>query len=102
MKILRGLREVMASYLQIDAELPMVVKTRVFDLGKYRSLPELARSMGVSVSEVYRVRQGERSINQKFILGAIKAFPEYRFGELFYITNDDSLYNRTFSTRQSQ
>jgi hypothetical protein len=91
MKILRGLREVMASYLRINAELPMVVRTRVFDLGKYHSLPELARSMRVSVSEVYRVRQGERSINHKFILGAIRAFPEYRFGELFYITSDDRL-----------
>jgi len=84
----------MASYLQINGALPMVVKTKVFDLGKYRNLFELARSMGVSVNEVCRVRKGERSINQKFILGAIKAFPEYRFGELFYIANDDR-YNRT-------
>jgi hypothetical protein len=92
----------MASYRQVNGELPMVVRTRVFDLGKYRSLSELARSMGVSVSEVYQVRQGQHSINQKFILGAIKAFPEYRFGELFYITSGDNLYSATFSRRQSQ
>jgi hypothetical protein len=99
MYLWRGLREVMASYLHINGELPMVVKTKVFDLGKYHSLPELARSMGVSVSEVSRVRKGESNINQNFILGAIRAFPEHHFGELFYITSDDSRYNITFSQR---
>jgi len=32
--------------------------------------------MGISVTQVYRVRQGERRINEKFIIGAINAFPE--------------------------
>jgi hypothetical protein len=69
----------------------VVVLTRVFDLYpiKYRSLAELALAMGISVSQVYRVREGKRKINQKFIIGAIKAFPEYRFGDLFYVARDD-------------
>ncbi len=41
--------------------------------------------MGLSVSQVYRVREGKRSINQKFIIGAKKAFPNYRLDELFYL-----------------
>lgn len=42
--------------------------------------------MGISVSQIYRVREGKRSINQKFIIGAIKAFPKHKFDDLFYLT----------------
>jgi len=41
--------------------------------------------MGISVSQIYRVRQGKRHINQKFIVGAIKAFPEHKLDDLFYL-----------------
>lgn len=51
---------------------------------KYSNLSELAKAMGISVSQVYRVREGKRNINQKFIVGAIRAFPEYKFDDLFY------------------
>ena len=65
----------------------MIVKTRIFELcnGKYKNLSELAQAMGISVSQVYRVREGERSINQKFIVGAIRAFPGYKLDDLFYL-----------------
>ncbi len=55
----------------------MIIKTRVFELynGNYRNLSELAQAMELSVSQVYRVREGKRSINQKFIIGAKKPFP---------------------------
>ena len=64
----------------------MILKTRVFELynGKYRNLSELAQAMGLSVSQVYRVRGDKRNINQKFIIGAIKAFPGHKFDDLFY------------------
>ncbi len=70
----------------------MILRTRVFELcdGKYRNLIELAHVMGISVSQIYRVREGKRNINQKFIIGAIRAFPECRFGDLFYIARGDS------------
>jgi len=66
----------------------MIVRTRVFDFytGNYRSLPELAHAMGISVSQIYRVREGKRYINQKFIVGAIKAFPNHKLDDLFYLT----------------
>jgi transcriptional regulator with XRE-family HTH domain len=65
----------------------MIVKTRIFELrdDNYGNLSELARAMGISVSQIYRIRQGKRSINQKFIVGAIKAFPRYKLDELFYL-----------------
>ncbi len=65
----------------------MIVKTRVFELcnNGYKNLSELAQAMGISTSQIYRVREGKRSINQKFIVGAIKAFPNYRLDELFYL-----------------
>ncbi len=64
----------------------MILKTRIFELrdGKYNNLSELARAMGISVSQIYRVRQGKRGINQKFLIGAIKALPQYKLGDLFY------------------
>ena len=68
----------------------MIINTRVFELsnGRYTNLSELARAMGISVSQVYRVREGKRHINQKFIIGAIKAFPEYKFDDLFYLASE--------------
>jgi len=64
----------------------MILKTRVFELcpERYRNLSELARAMGISVSQIYRVREGKRHINQKFFIGAIKAFPEHKLDDLFY------------------
>jgi transcriptional regulator with XRE-family HTH domain len=68
----------------------MIVKTRIFELrnGNYKNLSQLAHAMGISVSQIYRVREGKRNINQKFIVGAIKAFPEHRLDELFYLTHE--------------
>jgi hypothetical protein len=64
----------------------MILKTRVFNLysGRYRNLSELAKAMELSVSQIYRVLEGKRNINRKFIIGAIKAFPGYKFDDLFY------------------
>jgi len=47
--------------------------------------------MGLSVSQVYRVREGKRNINQKFIIGAKKAFPEYKLDDLFYLEPESEL-----------
>ena len=71
----------------------MIIKTRVFELcnGRYRNLSELARAMGISVSQIYRVREGKRNINQRFIIGAIKVFPEYKIDELFYFVPDTTV-----------
>ena len=68
----------------------MIIKTRIFALceGNYNNLSELAQAMGISISQIYRVREGKRSINQKFIAGAIKAFPNYKLDDLFYLVPD--------------
>jgi len=65
----------------------MIVKTRVFEFSnkRYKSLSELAQAMEISVSQIYRVRGGKRQINQKFIVGAIKAFPNHKLDDLFYL-----------------
>ncbi len=65
----------------------MIVRTTVFELGikEYQNLTGLAHAMGLSVSQVYRVREGKRSINQKFIVGALKAFPGHKLDDLFYL-----------------
>jgi hypothetical protein len=68
----------------------MIIRTRVFEMAneKYRNLSALAVAMELSVSQVYRVREGKRGINERFIVGAKKAFPSYRLDELFYFTNE--------------
>jgi len=75
----------------------MVIRTRVFELcnGKYRNLSELSRAMGLSLSQVYRVREGKRSINQKFIIGAKKAFPSHNLEDLFYFAVGDARSPKT-------
>ena len=74
----------------------MIIKTRVFDLanGRYANLSELAKTMGISVSQIYRVREGKRGINEKFIIGAKKAFPEYSLDELFYFKAESTVSRR--------
>jgi hypothetical protein len=62
--------------------------------GKYRNLSALAAAMALSVSQVYRVREGKRGINEKFIIGAKKAFPDFRLDELFYFTDGKSKKER--------
>jgi len=64
----------------------MILKTRVFSLyvRDYKNLSELAGAMGISISQVYRVLEGKRNINRKFIIGAMKAFPGCKFDDLFY------------------
>ena len=71
-------------------ERAMKLKTRVFELsnGKYQNLVELAQTMGISNDLIYRVRKGERGINGRFIIGAIKAFPGYKLDDLFYVSED--------------
>ncbi len=67
-----------------------MLRTRVFELSgqRYSDLSELARAMGISMSQAYRVRNSRRGINEKFIIGAIRAFPEYNLDDLFYVASD--------------
>ena len=69
----------------------MIIKTRIFELsnGKHKNLSELAHAMGISVSQIYRVKEGKRNINQKFITGALKACPQYKFDDLFYLAPEE-------------
>jgi hypothetical protein len=62
--------------------------------GRYHSLSDLAGAMGLSVSQLYRVRDGKRGINEKFIVGAKKAFPNSRLDELFYFVSGQSSLRR--------
>ncbi len=73
----------------------MLIKTTIFELcdGKYHNLSELAQAMELSVSQVYRVREGKRQINHKFIIGAKKAFPSYSLDELFYLAPETAESN---------
>jgi hypothetical protein len=70
----------------------MIIKTRVFEMvnGKYHNLSDLARAMGLSISQVYRVREGKRGINEKFIVGAKRAFPDHRLDDLFFFPRDST------------
>ena len=65
----------------------MRLKTRIFELNLYNNLSELARAMGISVSQIYRVQKGKRNINEKFIVGAMRAFPGLKFDDLFYLNS---------------
>jgi len=47
--------------------------------------------MAVSHHLIYKVKQGKRGIGRRFIIGAIKAFPEYDLGYLFYVNSEGQL-----------
>ena len=73
----------------------MIIKTKVFEMArnKYKNLTDLAKAMDLSISQVYRVREGKRGINEKFFIGAKKAFPESRLDELFYFNPSQASSN---------
>ena len=73
----------------------MKLRTRVFELcnGKYMNLSELARAMGIHPSLAYRVRQGKRKINATLIIGAVKAFPNHKLDDLFYLVPETPTVN---------
>ena len=81
----------------------MLVKTRIFEFcsSEYRNLAELAQAMEISVSQIYRVREGKRHINQKFIVGAIKAFPDYKLDDLFYLVPESPTVNNNHRHQHS-
>lgn len=70
----------------------MMIKTRVFEManGRYQNLSDLARAMGLSISQIYRVREGKRGINEKFIVGAKMAFPDRQLDDLFYFPGEQN------------
>jgi len=71
------------------------LETRVFDLcqERYGNLTAMAGAMGISVSQVYRVKQGKRPIGEKFITGSVKAFPGYRLDDLFQVVTNGKRYD---------
>ena len=83
----RPLREAVDKVIEERGERRMSkLKTRVYDLykGKFNNITELAKAMGVSPGYVYKVQQGKRRVNQKFIIGVMKVFPG-RLDDYFYI-----------------
>lgn len=82
----------------------MKLKTRVFELckGKYKNPNQLALAMKIAPSQVYRVWHGERkTIGEKFILGAVRAFPGYSLDDLFYI-EDGNGENKGYYPRDAR
>lgn len=71
----------------------MRLQTRVFELAQaqgYTSDRALAKAMGVSPALVSRVRSGQIGINNTFITGARRAFPDKGLDQLFSVDNDTS------------
>ncbi len=81
----------------------MIVRTRIFELchKDYKNLSELAGAMDISISQVYRVREGKRSINRQFFVGAIKAFPMHKLDDLFYLAPEPAAEQRMESIQQT-
>jgi hypothetical protein len=65
----------------------MLVRAKNLELSDehYSNLSELTEAMGISVSQVYRVKKDKRRINRKSIVGAVKAFFGRRPDDFFYL-----------------
>jgi len=61
------------------------LKTKIFDLEEGRDMKKLAILTGLSLSEIYRIKEGKRGVHDRFIVGVLTAFPEKKFEDLFYI-----------------
>ncbi len=65
--------------------------------GRYRNLTELAQAMELCVSQVCRVREDKRGINEKFLIGAKRAFSDSNLDDLFYLDSRPK-YGRMMET----
>ena len=61
------------------------LRTRLFDMEEGRDMRKLPRLVGLSLSQLYRLRERKRRIGEQFIVGALTAFPGRKFEDLFYI-----------------
>lgn len=59
-------------------------KAKLFELVDWK-MKILANAIGVSLCQVYRVKDGKRWVNGEFIAGALTAFPQNKFDDLFYV-----------------
>ena len=80
----------------------MRLKTRIFEMNRYNNLSELARAMGISVSQICRVQAGKRHINGKFIIGAMRAFPRLKFEDLFYLDSTSPMSANNHAAGEKQ
>ena len=65
----------------------MQVKTVLFERYPNYTMKQLASIVGVSLSQVYRIKCGDRKVTATFIAGVLKGFPE-AFEELFYVEEE--------------
>ena len=63
----------------------MLIGTLLFIKEPDYSMAKLAGMIGVSLSQVCRIRNGQRKVSNSFIAGVLTAFPQYKFEELFFI-----------------
>ena len=63
----------------------MQIRTRLFDKKPGYGTGQLASILGISSSQVYRIKCGKRKVSATFVANALYAFSEYKFEDLFYI-----------------
>ena len=67
-------------------------------MGDTKTYLGLAQAMGISVSQIYRVREGKRGINQKFFVGRVWTVPELFFEKKQFIPALQLLVSRLSPT----
>ena len=70
------------------------LRTRVFDLASeygFGTNAELAQAMGIDQSLISRIRSGERPVTRAFIVGALRAFPDKVFEDLFTVDSGEPM-----------
>jgi transcriptional regulator with XRE-family HTH domain len=70
----------------------LAIKLKVEEFEKRQKIKgltdtELAELMEVNRSQIWRVKRGENHPGENFIAGALKAFPEASFDDLFFLDN---------------
>ena len=73
----------------------MKLATRVFELAPvygYGTESQLAEAMGLSQSSINKIKNDpDRGFSVRFIVGALKAFPNRSFSELFQVVHEETI-----------
>lgn len=63
-----------------------MLRTRVFDLATARGWDQrrLAKAMGLSDTTLSKIQHGHRTMGRRFMEGALRAFPDLGWNDLFW------------------
>ena len=64
---------------------------KLYELQGEMNETQMAKKLGISRSQLWRIKTGHSSVGQEFIAKFKKSFPEIRIDDIFFVSDDFTL-----------